>query len=77
MVAQRPQAHRAAQERHLLLEVAAAPADREVNAQPQALAEAQAPIQALGHQPRHFLAREHHLPNQFVSRHCRSAMRAR
>ena len=34
-------------------------------------------IQPLRDEARHFLALEHHFANQLVSRHCRSAMRAR
>src|SRR5207302_10949217 len=69
--------HRFAQKVHLLLEIRAAVANGKVHAQPQALGETEPPIETLGHQVRNLLARGHHLPNQFCSRHRRSAIRAR
>src|SRR3989442_3935889 len=69
--------YRLAQELHLLFEIGATVADREVHAQPQALDDAEPPVETLGNQARNLLAREHHLPNQFCSRHRRTSILAR
>jgi hypothetical protein len=84
VLARREAADCAAQERQLPVDVAAARADCEMNAQRDALAERELAIEPLRDQPRRFLAREHlHPPlapvgrNQLCSRHWRNAIRAR
>src|SRR2546426_787834 len=76
LVAEKP-LQRAAHEVDLPADRAAAVADREVKAQPQALAERQRAVLPLGEEARRLLARKHHFLNQLISRHSRNAIRAR
>jgi len=67
-----------AQEGELARDARAAIAHREVQAQQDALAEAEPPVEALGGEARRlFAVQQSHFENQFISRHLRSAMRAR
>ena len=72
---------RLAQERQLLRHARTAVADQEMQAQADALDDAEAAVEALGGEARGLLAGKQFqaavFPNQFISRHLRSAMRAR
>jgi hypothetical protein len=68
---------RAAQEPHLLAYCPAAAAKTKMNGKRGVLPEAERSVFTLGHQSRRFAAGKIHRPNQFFSKHSRSAMRAR